>query len=169
MRNQETGKLSVILVSLAQDETDSDPILHKLTPPTPMVYPREGLCDTVTPISLPSAFSIPPGQGPRQLLNHNITVVVTSEPSRLSRHCIFPAFHFPLLVFLCFFSPIRPFAVVNQRPGSQEGENLEHVGFPLPLCTAQDCIIWYLQRNRFKKSVPSWCAFTWTLDPHALC
>ena len=96
LNEESRNRKTVTLVSLAQYETDSDPILYELTPPTTSVS-QGGLGDTVTLISLSPVFSSPPGRGPQQPLNNNITILVTSNALRALQMLHF--FSFPLCLF----------------------------------------------------------------------
>lgn len=111
----------VILVSLAQYEMDSGPILYTLTPLTPMACAGASLGYSHTHISLLHLHPPGPGQGPCQPLNHSITVM--GNASNLGRPCGSADIVFLQLSssFPCaerFFSPFRPFAIVNQRPAT---------------------------------------------------
>ena len=116
---------------------------------------------------LSPVFSIPPGWGPHQPLNNSIAILVTSDALRALQMLQFSSF--PLCLFSwVFFLSSKTFGPI--KDWAHKREKIWDMSASLrPLCIAQDCVIWYLQRNPFRKLVPGWCEVTWTLDQHAVC
>lgn len=68
---------------------------------------------------LSSAFRVAPHRCLGQPLNHNITVTAKEAPQGSARYCIFQSFLVLLAgVLQCFLSPLKSFAVINQRLGT---------------------------------------------------
>lgn len=133
------------------------------------------LWDTATPTSLSSTFTLLAQARVHVSLwivaSQSRAMHPTSDALAALQTLCFSSFPLPFLVLSVFSLHSGHLQLlIKDRPLLTRGRRSEtcRLSFSLSL-HIQDCVIWCLQRNRFKKPVPGGCVFTGTSDRHAVC